>query len=142
MTRVFITGSGVFTPSLSITRKYPPLCIAQFSEICMMRCMALPSVLIIDDNEARASIIKTGLAEAGYGDVAIVYDDLEEIAREDNEGMIHVLDILFTHGQMSDQTRGVIRRAIAKLPGNRLAKVRAQLALYLTMISPDYTIIK
>lgn len=36
--------------------------------------MVLPSVLIIDDNEARASIIKTGLSEAGYRDVAIVYE--------------------------------------------------------------------
>ena len=75
-------------------------------------------------------------------DVTIVYDDLEELAREDPEGLIHKIDVLFTHGQMSDMTRGVIRRALDKLPGNRFAKVRAQLALYLTMISPDYTIIK
>lgn len=75
-------------------------------------------------------------------DVAIVYDELEELAQEDPEGLIHKIDVLFTHGQMSDMTRGVIRRALDKLPGNRFARVRAQLALYLTMISPDYTIIK
>lgn len=36
--------------------------------------MSLPSVLIIDDNEARASIIRAGLLDAGHTNVAIVYE--------------------------------------------------------------------
>ncbi len=73
--------------------------------------------------------------------VDIIFNDLEEMS-SDGEALINHLDVLFTYGQMSPATRGVIRRAIDQLPPTQYAKERAQLALYLTLISPDYTIIK
>ncbi len=75
-------------------------------------------------------------------DVNTVFDELQNIGRNDNEALIHQIDILFTHGQMSDLTRGVIRRALGGVPSSQFAKERAQFALYLTLISPDYTILK
>ena len=74
--------------------------------------------------------------------VTIIYDDLEELARTDQEGLIHEIDVLFLHGQMSDVTRGVIRRALDSIPPTGFTREKAQMALYLAMISPDYTIIK
>ncbi len=74
--------------------------------------------------------------------VQVVFDDLEELARTDQEGLIHRVDVLFLHGQMSDVTRGVIRRALEAAGPTGRYRERAQFVVYMAMISPDYTIIK
>ncbi len=74
--------------------------------------------------------------------VEVVFDELEELARNDQEGLIHRVDILFLHGQMSDITRNVIRRALEAAGPTGRYRERAQFVVYIAMISPDYTIIK
>lgn len=73
--------------------------------------------------------------------VEFVYEELADIS-EDAEKLINRLDILFTHGQMSTSTRGVIREALQGLPYSEFKDLRAKMAVYLTLISPDYTILK
>ena len=74
--------------------------------------------------------------------VEVVFDELAELARTDQEGLIHRIDILFLHGQMSDITRNVIRRALESAGPTGRYRERAQFVVYMAMISPDYTIIK
>jgi hypothetical protein len=73
--------------------------------------------------------------------VEFVYTELADIS-EDAEELINRLDILFTHGQMSQATRSVIRGALEGLPFSEFKDLRAKMAVYLTLISPDYTILK
>jgi len=79
--------------------------------------------------------------EGNYGDVSIklLTPDLESIAGE-SEKLINALDIRFTHGQLTDETRTIIRDAITPITWSNWEKAR--LALYLIMISPDYNIMK
>ncbi len=61
----------------------------------------------------------------------------------DPEGLINKLDILLTHGQLSEETRGIIRAAISSFSPNPIGDLnRLKLALYLFMISPDYCVLK
>ncbi|WP_236980784.1 DUF1800 domain-containing protein [Membranihabitans maritimus] len=73
------------------------------------------------------------------------YNNCEPLAK-DPEVLINKLDILFTHGQMDPFTRKNIREAIEKIRGSNLGadylEYRSALALYLTLISPDFTILK
>lgn len=69
------------------------------------------------------------------------FDELTTIS-EDAEQLINRLDILFTYGQMTESTREVIRDALGNLPFSQGEDLRAKMALYLTLISPDYTILK
>ena len=71
--------------------------------------------------------------------VEVVFDELEQLARTDQEGLIHRVDVLFLHGQMTDITRNVIRRALEQAGPTGLYRERAQFVVYLAMISPDYT---
>ncbi len=73
--------------------------------------------------------------------VNVVLDELFALS-EDTEALLHRLDILFTHGQMTESTRQVIRDTLDELPYPSLRRERARIALYLTLISPDYTILK
>jgi uncharacterized protein (DUF1800 family) len=83
--------------------------------------------------------------EGDYGDENIVLNttELEAMASEP-EVLMNELDIIFTHGQMSDETRGYIRDAVAGYPieWDNAAYYRARLAIYLVLISADYNIIK
>ncbi len=61
----------------------------------------------------------------------------------DPDELINKLDILLTHGQMSDETRDIIRDAVKGFSPNSLGDLqRLKLALYLVMISPDYCVLK
>lgn len=60
----------------------------------------------------------------------------------DPEVLINRLDILFTHGTLSDRTREIIKDAITPLVSDNYRYNRTRLALYLIMISPDYAIMK
>ena len=57
------------------------------------------------------------------------------------EELIDRLDLVLTHGQMTDKTKNIIRDAIANIPEQR-AYYRGRMAIFLTMISPDYLIIR
>jgi len=65
------------------------------------------------------------------------------------ESLINELDRVFTHGQLTDETRQIIRDNINGMnwEGNEEAQYylrffRARMAIYLFMISPDYAIFK
>ncbi len=71
----------------------------------------------------------------------LVVDELKILAR-DPEVLINRLDIMFTHGNMTDETKQIIKNAVSKMTVGDYRNDRARLALYLVMISPDYVIFK
>ena len=73
--------------------------------------------------------------------VEVIVNDLLPLA-EDPEALINRLDILFTHGQLSEGTRGIIREAITPFDWDDSEIWRVRMALYLILISPDYVVIK
>lgn len=73
--------------------------------------------------------------------VTLIYDQLAQLSA-DPEELINYIDVVFTYGQMSLETRTVIRETLSEIPYPEYKDVRAKVALYLTLISPDYTIIK
>jgi uncharacterized protein (DUF1800 family) len=68
-------------------------------------------------------------------------DDLMDLAR-DPEVLVNRLDMLFTHGMLSERTREIIKDAIRPMTNGYYRYDRVRLALYLIMISPDYAIMK
>lgn len=68
-------------------------------------------------------------------------DELRLLAR-DPEVLINRLDVLFTHGSLSEHTRNIIKEAITPLINNDYREDRVRLALYLILISPDYNVMK
>ncbi len=61
----------------------------------------------------------------------------------DDEVLINQLDIIFTNGSMSSETRNTIKEAIKNMvPTLDGAKNKINMALYLTLISPDFIIKK
>ena len=73
--------------------------------------------------------------------VTYTYDDLLPLAR-DPETLVNRLDVLFTHGMLSQHTRDAIKNAISPMIEGNYRIDRIRLALYLIMISPDYAIMK
>lgn len=76
--------------------------------------------------------------------IAINYDVLASAAA-DPELLINKLDVVYTHGRLSEETREIIRKALTDYTPNSPAdavKDRTDLALFLFMISPDYNILK
>lgn len=68
-------------------------------------------------------------------------DEMALQAVADIPKLIDRLDIILTHGQMTDFTKNEIVAAIQKIPERRVEQ-RVRLAIYLIMISPDYLIIR
>jgi uncharacterized protein (DUF1800 family) len=68
-------------------------------------------------------------------------EELLPLAR-DPEVLVNRLDVLFTHGMLSERTRQIIKDAITPLISDNYRYNRCRLALYLIMISPDYAIMK
>lgn len=68
-------------------------------------------------------------------------DELKSLAR-DPEALVNRLDMLFTHGSLSQYTRDLIKEAITPFIENDYRQDRVRLALYLILISPDYNIMK
>lgn len=63
----------------------------------------------------------------------------------DTDVWINKLDVLFTHGRLSEETREILRKALNDYSPNASAdavKDRTDLAVFLMMISPDYTVLK
>lgn len=79
--------------------------------------------------------------------VYVDWDDFTDLAN-DPEALINTYDIIFTSGQLSDETRTFIRESVEGIdyPWNDDDEARnldrAQLGLYLLLISPDYVIFK
>lgn len=59
----------------------------------------------------------------------------------DVDNLLREFDILFTHGQLSDQTRNIIRTNVAPL-GNFAPHEKVRLALFLVLISPDFAVMR
>lgn len=80
--------------------------------------------------------------------VEINYDYYMSISH-DLEFMINELDKILTHGQLTDETRKILRENLIQIywPSEGLNQywwryARARLAVYLIMISPDYVVFK
>jgi len=83
--------------------------------------------------------------EDAYGDVDVSLnsEELYEFASEP-EKLINEIDIRYTHGQLTDETRAIIRTLVEGVPSSwsdYLSK-RTDGALYLLFISPDYNIVR
>ena len=81
--------------------------------------------------------------EGDYGDLP-VFADLSNFApmAESPDVLINEYDIIFSHGQLTDETRQLIRQAMDGITWDDYQLNRAQLGLYLLLISPDYNIMK
>ncbi len=76
--------------------------------------------------------------------VRMVTTELETLC-DDTEVLINRLDKLLTHGQLTDQTRQLMRNALNPLHWDwdtQWRYWRTRLAIYLFMISPDYNCVK
>jgi len=84
--------------------------------------------------------------EGDSGDMGTKVNYAQYVALSDDpEKMMNELDIILTHGQLTDATKATIRQAIKDLkwPWNEdWRRHRVNMMIYLIMISPDYTIIK
>ena len=71
--------------------------------------------------------------------------ELEAIAY-DPEVLLNHLDVVYTNGQLTEETRGLIKESLGQINaidfGGSYLDYRVKMALYLIMISPDYAILK
>lgn len=67
-------------------------------------------------------------------------DPFLEALATDPESLVDYLDLVLAHGNMSDETRQTIINATA--PITPYPEFAVKMALYLTMVSPDYVIMK
>jgi uncharacterized protein (DUF1800 family) len=74
-------------------------------------------------------------------DTYINVDELKKLAY-DPEVLLNHLDIVFTHGNLTDRTREIIKFALDQIVSRDYREDRVVMALYLIMISPDYAILK
>ena len=81
--------------------------------------------------------------EGDLGDpiVTLMLTELESVA-DHPETLINELDILFTHGTLSDGTRAIIKEAVSEQIWGNYQYDRVRLALYLILISPDYNVFR
>jgi len=79
--------------------------------------------------------------ESENPNVTYIIDDLVPLAR-DPEVLLNRLDMLFTHGSLSEHTRTIIKDALYPMTYNNYRFDRTRLALYLMMVSPDYNVMK
>ncbi|NND33442.1 MAG: DUF1800 family protein, partial [Saprospiraceae bacterium] len=79
--------------------------------------------------------------EENNPEVILNIDNLRAYAR-DTEVLINKLDMLFTHGQLTDRTRMLIKDALDALIYSDFREQRVRLGIYLILISPDYAVLK
>ena len=60
----------------------------------------------------------------------------DRLARTDLDALLDRLDLLLTHGALSDQARQTIQAAVAPFP----EQFRARFAIYLMLLSPEYVV--
>lgn len=68
-------------------------------------------------------------------------NELKDLA-QDPEVLVNRLDMLLTHGNLSDRTRNIVKQAISSFKFSDYREDRVRMAIYLIMISPDYNIFK
>ncbi len=87
------------------------------------------------------------LIQTGAGNFRLNLDEQVQLAANP-AALLDNVDLLLTHGTMSAETRGHILRAVegvtqAVVPsGSTINQTRAFLAIYLTVVSPDYAILQ
>lgn len=87
------------------------------------------------------------LLQSGAGRFRVDLAPQEALASAPAE-LVENLDVLFTHGTMSSETRAAISQAVERVTqamvptGSTLAQTRARLAVYLVLLSPDYAVLK
>lgn len=83
------------------------------------------------------------LEPLGIEDTTIDFTYMQYLAKE-SEVLINYLDKLFTHGQLSIESRQIIKTAVETFPATDNASLleRAKMAVWLVLVSPDYVIIK
>lgn len=83
--------------------------------------------------------------DLGIEGVTLNFEGLKYIAK-DSEVLINQLDKLFTKGQLSNETRALMKNAIDGVSESNMGAdyhhYRVKMALYLILISPDYAILK
>lgn len=87
------------------------------------------------------------LTQTGAGKFTLNLTEQEGLAAN-TANLVENLDVLLTHGMMSDATRAAVTKAVdsvttAMVPtGSTLNQTRARLAVYLVAISPDCAVLK
>ena len=74
--------------------------------------------------------------EPPFGAVTLDLSEFEMLA-SDPAALVDRLDVLFTYGQMSADTKSVIVGILNDFPDLAL---RAKTAIYMVLISPDYAV--
>ncbi len=85
------------------------------------------------------------LRTAGYEDYTIGEPNLTPLSElaKSSDAILDYLDVVMTHGQLTDRTRGIIKETIdANSTSLTQLGYRVRLATYLILISPDYNILK
>jgi len=72
---------------------------------------------------------------------SLILKELVDLADEP-EALINRLDIMYTHGQLTEATKANIKEAISGLKWGEVNFDRVRMAVYLLLISPDYAILK
>lgn len=67
--------------------------------------------------------------------------EIEMVESGQTEQFIEQLNLVLMHGQMSEETRATIRQAMEGFPEDEVT-LKTKMAVFLTMISPDYLIIR
>ena len=73
----------------------------------------------------------------GFGEVTLDLADFEALG-DDPDALLDRIDRVFTYGTLSDETRAIVREAVAPLAADPALAARA--ALYLVLVSPDYAV--
>ena len=80
--------------------------------------------------------------EDNFNQIEPRYTRYVELYERDLEILLNQLDIEFTHGKLTDETREIIRTFDREIPSWIDATMATKYIIYLIMMSPDYTIQK
>jgi len=82
------------------------------------------------------------LEALGIDATTIDFSNLQYLAK-DSETLLNHLDKTFTHGQLSNPSRLIIKEAIESFPTDASGLLnRSKIALWLVLVSPDYAVLK
>ena len=68
-------------------------------------------------------------------------DEMDLGDGKDVDALLERINLILLHGQMTEPTRNIIRKAIVEIP-DKQKDIRVRMAIYLAMISPDYLILR
>jgi len=121
------TGAGLFGPEFQIDDSYT----------------SIGYINTFDSYIYEQNNLYAGIDELGLENVTFDFEALKYLAK-DSEVLINHLDKLFTHGQLSNPTRQIIKNAVESFVGTDDTTLlnRSKIALWLITMSPDYAIQK